>query len=89
MAATVVTYDPNEWREQAACRDLDTSTFFPETDEEAAAAIAVCATCPVREACLEFALVTRQDDGVWGGMTEVERKRLRRRRQEAARRRAA
>ncbi len=89
MSATVITYDPDEWRQDAACRDLDTSIFFPETDDEAAAALAVCAACPVREACLEFALVTRQDDGVWGGMTETDRKRLRRRRQEAARRRAA
>jgi WhiB family redox-sensing transcriptional regulator len=89
MAASVITYDPNSWRQDAACRDADTSIFFPETDDEAAAALALCAACPVREACLEFALITRQDDGVWGGMTETERKRLRRRRQEAARRRAA
>ena len=89
MAATVTTYDPNDWRKDAACRDLETAVFFPDTEEEAAAAVAVCATCPVREACLEFALVTRQDDGVWGGLTESERKRLRRRRQEAARRTAA
>ncbi len=76
------------WREGAACRDLDTNTFFPETDEGAEFALAVCATCPVREQCLEFALATRQDDGVWGGMTETERRRLRRRRREAARRAA-
>ncbi|MGH9264658.1 MAG: WhiB family transcriptional regulator [Acidimicrobiales bacterium] len=89
MAATVTTYDPDDWRQDAACRDLDTGLFFPETEEEAAQALAVCAACPVREACLEFALITRQDDGVWGGMTETDRKRLRRRRQEAARRQAA
>jgi WhiB family redox-sensing transcriptional regulator len=89
MAQTLTTYDPNDWRQDAACRDLDTAVFFPDTEEEVAAALAVCAACPVREACLEFALVTRQDDGVWGGMTETERRRVRRRRQEAARRRAA
>ena len=89
MSQTVITYDPDDWRQDAACRDLDTAIFFPDTDEEVAAALAVCATCPVREACLEFALVTRQDDGVWGGLTETERRRLRRRRQEAARRKAA
>ena len=89
MSQTVTTYDPDSWRRHAACRDLDTAIFFPDTDEEAAAAQAVCATCPVRDACLEFALVTRQDDGIWGGLTENERRRLRRRRQEAARRRAA
>ncbi|HVL28940.1 MAG TPA: WhiB family transcriptional regulator [Acidimicrobiales bacterium] len=77
------------WRDQAACRGLDTDVFFPLTDEEAGEAKAVCATCPVRELCLEYALVTRQDDGVWGGLTETERRRLRRRRREAAARPAA
>ncbi len=89
MSATVTTYDPNDWRRDAACRDLDTAVFFPDTDEEVAAAKAVCVACPVREACLEFALITRQDDGVWGGLDENERRRVRRRRQEAARRKAA
>ncbi len=77
------------WRREAACRDLDTNVFFPLTDDEAGPAKAVCATCPVREQCLEFALATRQDDGVWGGLTETERRRLRRRRQERSRRPAA
>ena len=73
------------WRRDAACRDLDTNVFFPLSDDEAGPAKAVCATCPVREDCLEFALVTRQGDGVWGGLTESERRRLRRRRQEGGR----
>lgn len=89
MPETVTTYDPDDWRLDAACRDLDTAIFFPETEEAVAAAKAVCATCPVREACLEFALITRQDDGVWGGLDENERRRVRRRRQEAARKAAA
>ena len=89
MSETLTTYDPNEWRQDAACRDLDTAVFFPETDEGTAAAKAICAACPVRNSCLHFALVTRQDDGVWGGLDEDERRRLRRRRQEAARRAAA
>ena len=67
------------WRRQAACRDMDTDVFFPLTDEEAGPAKAVCATCPVRAECLEFALASRQHDGVWGGLTESERRRLRRR----------
>lgn len=89
MPEILTTYDPEGWRLRAACRDVDTAVFFPETEAEAAAAKAVCASCPVREACLNFALVTRQDDGVWGGLDETERRRLRRRRQEAARRAAA
>ena len=39
----------------------------------------VCVRCPVRKACLRFALTTRQDDGIWGGLTEGERRILRRR----------
>lgn len=76
--------DPT-WRADAACRDLDTNLFFPDSDSEAAVApaLAVCAVCPVRDACLEFALSTRQVDGIWGGATEAERKRIRRRRHSA------
>jgi WhiB family redox-sensing transcriptional regulator len=69
-----------DWKQQAACRDLDTALFFTDDDETVSRAKEVCATCPVREACLEFALATRQHDGVWGGLDEAERKRLRRRR---------
>ena len=77
-----------EWRLDAACRDVETSIFFPESDDDAGPALEICATCPVREECLEFALLTRQEDGVWGGMTETDRRRLRRRRREAARKAA-
>lgn len=73
-----------DWKAQAACRDLDTSLFFPESEADSEEARAVCATCPVRQACLDFALLTRQHDGVWGGTTESERRRLRRRRPTAA-----
>lgn len=85
MADFAPIHDPRSWREDAACRTLDTAIFFPDTEEESGPAVAVCASCPVREECLEFALLTRQDDGIWGGLTETERRRLRRRRQEAAR----
>jgi len=77
------------WRQEAACHHVDTGVFFPLSDDEAGPARAVCATCPVRKECLEFALATRQGDGVWGGLTESERRRLRRRRQEGGRRTAA
>jgi WhiB family redox-sensing transcriptional regulator len=68
-----------DWKLKAACRDLDTSLFFPDSEADAAPAQEVCAGCPVRAECLEFALATRQHDGVWGGLTETERRRLRRR----------
>ncbi len=88
MPDTLTTNDAREWRLDAACRDLDTAIFFPDTNDQVAVAKAVCVSCPVREACLEFAVVTRQDDGVWGGLDENERRRVRRRRQEAARKAA-
>ncbi len=71
--------------DEAACREVDTDIFFPVSEADAGAAKAVCATCPVREACLEFAIATRPGDGVWGGLTATERHRLIRRRQKAAR----
>lgn len=73
------------WRAEAACRGLDTDIFFPASDEDAAPAKAVCATCPVRQLCLDWALETRQHDGVWGGLDETERRRERRRRAAARR----
>lgn len=76
------------WRQDAACRDLETNIFFPNTDADAGPARQICDVCPVREQCLEFAMATRQEDGVWGGLTEAERRRLRRRRREAQRRAA-
>ena len=69
-----------DWKLKAACRDLDTSLFFPDSEADAGPAQEVCAGCPVRAQCLEFALATRQHDGIWGGLTETERRRLRRRR---------
>jgi WhiB family redox-sensing transcriptional regulator len=69
----------------AACQGADTTVFFPVSDTFAGEAKAICATCPVAEACLEYAIATRQGDGVWGGLTAVERHRLLRRRQKVAR----
>ncbi|MDH6553743.1 WhiB family redox-sensing transcriptional regulator [Streptomyces sp. SAI-117] len=72
------------WRERAACRDVDPDLFFPigtagltlvQIDE----AKAVCARCPVRERCLQWALAVGQVEGVWGGTTESERRAARRR----------
>ena len=72
------------WRQRAACRGVDPDIFYPASDEEADEAKAVCGVCPVREACLEYALVNRERDGVWGGATERERRRLIRQRRKSA-----
>ena len=72
------------WRNRAACRGIDPDLFFPVTDEEAEPAKAICDACPVREACLEFALAAREREGVWGGATERERRRIVRQRRKTA-----
>jgi WhiB family redox-sensing transcriptional regulator len=72
------------WRQRAACRGVDPDIFYPASDEEAEAAKAICAACPVREACLEYALANRERDGVWGGATERERRRIVRQRRKTA-----
>lgn len=79
----------DDWRAEAACLGQDTALFFPDSDDRGDAALAICAACPVRTDCLEWALDSRQDDGVWGGMVARDRVRLRRQRQAAARRRRA
>ncbi|MGH3099241.1 MAG: WhiB family transcriptional regulator [Streptosporangiales bacterium] len=63
---------------QAACRGMETDVFFPETWEEPAPALGVCAKCSARTECLELALATNERFGVWGGTTEQERRRMRR-----------
>lgn len=72
------------WRQSAACRGVDPEIFYPASEEEAEVAKTVCAACPVREACLEFALASRERDGVWGGATERDRRRLLRQRRKSA-----
>ena len=73
----------DEWRVLASCQDTDPDLFFPvgttgPAIEQIANAKAVCDACPVKEPCLEFALSTNQDSGVWGGTSEEERRKLRR-----------
>ena len=68
--------DPKAWRHQAACRGIDPDIFFPEHEEPGDAAKAVCLRCPVRQPCLEWALATREKEGVWGGCDERDRRRI-------------
>jgi WhiB family redox-sensing transcriptional regulator len=68
-----------DWRAAAACQDTDPDLFFPvsgagQSLEQAEQAKAVCAGCPVRRSCLSFALSTGQTHGIWGGLTEEERR---------------
>lgn len=79
MSATAIV-----WRELGACRGLDASMFYPDDDDDAVEAKAVCAGCHVRVACLEHALAIREKQGVWGGATERERRRIVRQRRRTA-----
>lgn len=72
-----------DWRRRAACRTEDPELFFPIGEGLAAllqaeVAKRVCARCPVMDECLEWAMNTRQDAGVWGGLAEDERRSMRR-----------
>lgn len=72
-----------DWREDATCRDLDPDLFFPIGVTGAAVdqiehAKSFCRACPSLDPCLEFAITTNQEYGVWGGTTEDERRILRR-----------
>jgi WhiB family redox-sensing transcriptional regulator len=72
-----------DWRQRGACLDEDPELFFPVGTGRGAApqeeeARAVCMRCPVRAECLAWALETGQEFGVWGGMTELDRRRIRR-----------
>jgi WhiB family transcriptional regulator, redox-sensing transcriptional regulator len=77
------------WRAQASCRSTDPDLFFPVGTTGPAvaqieAAKAVCRTCPSQDPCLEFALESHQDSGIWGGTSEEERRAIRRRRRRQA-----
>lgn len=69
------------WREAAACIDADEVSFFPDKEDLGAIvrAKAICSGCPVADICLSWAIETNQSQGVWGGHTAKERRRVRRR----------
>lgn len=74
-----------EWRHAAACKQEDPELFFPRGETgpsivQIEDAKAVCRQCPVMDTCALWALETRQDAGVWGGLSEAERRRIHRRR---------
>jgi WhiB family transcriptional regulator, redox-sensing transcriptional regulator len=72
--------DDRGWIEQANCRGVDPDAFFVRGAAHARAALRLCQGCPVQEPCLEYALEEEIDFGVWGGLTERQRRSLQRRR---------
>ena len=81
-------YEDTTWRVAASCRGDDAVHFFapnhmerkPEKDAREGRARAICAGCPVRDACLDHALSVGEPHGIWGGLNELQRRRLLRRR---------
>jgi len=75
-------WDAQAWRSRSLCRDSNPDLFFPvgatgTAVDQIEAAKSVCGVCEARVECLEFALATNQEAGIWGGTTEEERRALR------------
>jgi WhiB family redox-sensing transcriptional regulator len=81
MTAAALSPVSADWREWAACRrpGVNPEWFFPEKGGSARPAKRICRQCPVRADCLDYAIGTGQQFGIWGGLSERERRRLRER----------
>jgi WhiB family redox-sensing transcriptional regulator len=71
--------DEGSWHERALCSQTDPEAFFPEKGGSTREAKKICVGCEVRSECLEYALEHDERFGIWGGLSERERRRLRRR----------
>ncbi|HSJ35993.1 MAG TPA: WhiB family transcriptional regulator [Acidimicrobiia bacterium] len=74
------------WQDYANCRGADADLFFPERGASTRKAKSICGECQVQAECLDFAIEIGEKFGIWGGMSERERRRVRRERQIASRR---
>lgn len=71
--------EEQEWQERALCAQTDPEAFFPEKGGSTREAKRICAGCEVRSECLEYALEHDERFGIWGGLSERERRKLKRR----------
>jgi WhiB family redox-sensing transcriptional regulator len=71
--------DQYDWQERALCAQTDPEAFFPEKGGSTREAKRICASCEVRAECLDYALAFDERFGIWGGLSERERRRLKRR----------
>jgi WhiB family transcriptional regulator, redox-sensing transcriptional regulator len=79
MMGPILPVETQPWYEQAACLDKDADCFFPEKGGSTRAAKRICQTCSVQTECLDYALANDERFGIWGGLSERERRRLKRR----------
>ncbi|AKS35399.1 transcriptional regulator WhiB2 [Mycolicibacterium goodii] len=70
--------EDDQWQERALCAQTDPEAFFPEKGGSTREAKRICQGCEVRDACLEYALAHDERFGIWGGLSERERRRLKR-----------
>lgn len=68
-----------EWKQRALCMEVDPELFYPEKGSSTKSAKAMCQLCDVREDCLAYALEKQERFGVWGGLSDRERRRLEKR----------
>ena len=80
MHIELTTEPQANWQDEANCLGVDPDLFFPERGASTREAKEVCRGCTVRLDCLEYALVNGEKFGIWGGMSERERRRIRRQR---------
>lgn len=69
--------DPEAWRQEALCAETDPEAFFPEKGGSTRDAKKICVKCDVRAQCLAYALERGERHGIWGGLSERERAKLR------------
>lgn len=72
---------PQSWRSEALCTQADPEAFFPEKGQTGYAAKRICEECPVRPECLDFAMSVDDLHGIWGGLSDRQRYREKKRRQ--------
>ncbi|MFC3386870.1 WhiB family transcriptional regulator [Couchioplanes caeruleus subsp. azureus] len=65
-----------DWRDDALCAQSDPEAFYPDKGGSTGPARKICGRCPVREACLQYALAHDERFGIWGGLSDRERRRL-------------
>ena len=75
---SMLTPDDPQWQEKALCAQTDPEAFFPEKGGSTREAKRICLGCEVKDDCLEYALANDERFGIWGGLSERERRRLKR-----------